>query len=291
MKQQTVSTSVAVPKKKPPYALLFVMAGLGAIVLMALALGVLMWVNAESAALPSPEVLIANAADAYSQSGNVARAQQALASIDANRLALTFAKMEAAAPDELSRQRLIALQQALRVPIVAPSLLDTVLSQGLILVSLALAAVPLIGAAVFGLLPAVQRTFRQLTHPQRAGLEAELDLLALDAADEGSELKMLAEAVAPAPTEAAPLKPLHAPLAAPAPAAPAAADANQPAVEPGMQDILSSVFESEGATLKYEALNNALMDVETPHLLVTGQRIAQQLRALSASASRKQEGK
>jgi hypothetical protein len=291
MTQQTAPSGITLPKKKSRYASLLVMATLGAIVLMALALGVLFWLGAQGSAPPSPEALIGQAAEAYGQSGNLAQAQHLLASIDADRRAQTFAKMEAAAPDETSRQRLIRLQQALHVPVVPPSLWDTLLSQNLILVSLALAALPLLGALVFGLLPVAQRLIRQLTNRQAAGLEAELELLALDSADEPMEVKGHPDGEWPEATEPAQLKPQDAKLATPAPETPPQTDANQPVVEPHMQDILSSVFESEGATLKYEALNNALVDVETPDLLVTGRRVAQQLRALSASASRNQEGK
>ena len=266
------------------------MSTIGAIVLLALALGVLFWVRAENSAPPTPQALIAQAADAYGQSGDLALAQHNLANIDADRLAQSFAKMEAAAPDELSRQRLISLQQALHVPVVAPSLWDTLLSQNLIIVSVGLAALPLLGAVLFGLLPIIQRASWQLTHGQPAGLDTEWGAAA-DPTDEAIEFKARPESESLAAMAPAPSKVRHAPLASLAPETSPETEADQPTVEPGLQDILSSVFESEGATLKYEALNKALVDVETPNLLAASRRVAQQLRALSATPARNQEGK
>lgn len=274
--------SAAAPQKKPPRRAsgLGMVAG-GAFVLMALALGWLFWFQAQRSSAGSPEALIAQAAEAYGQSGDMAQAQDLLADLDANRLAQLLAKMEADAPDEATRQRLVALREALQLPLVTPSLWDSLLSQKLLLISLALAALPLLGALALGLLSTVHRPVEPEAEVEVPPVEAPLEA-AVAKEQPGTRPQPATTSAQTAPQDAQPASPI--------PQTPPPADASQLAADPQMQDILSSVFESEAGAIKDEALLRELKEIQASDLLATGRRVAQQLQALSASPG-DQEGK
>jgi hypothetical protein len=257
------------------------MAAGGAFALMALAVGWLLWFQAQRSSAGSPEALIVQAAEVYGQSGDMAQAQDLLADLDANRLAQWLAKMEADAPDEATRQRLVALREALQLPPVTPSLWDSLLSQKLLLISLALAILLLLGALALGLLS----TVHQPVEP-----EAEAEVPPVEVPAEAAIAKEQPGARPQPATVSAQTAPQDAQPAPSVQPTPSPADASQPAADPQMQDILSSVFESEAGAIKYEVLLRELEEIQASDLLATGRRVAQQLRALSASPG-DQEGK
>ncbi len=277
---QKRSPSAATPKKKPPRrAPGLGMAAGGALVLMALALGWLFWFQAQRSSPMSPEALIAQAAEAYWQSGDVGQAQERLAGLEADRLAQLLAKMDADAPDEPTRQRLAALREALQLPLVTPSLWDSLLSQKLVLVSLAVAALPLLGALSLSLLPAVQRVGRQMAFHPPAAPETMAKVAPVDAPAEAIDAQEQLSAGPRPATESAPSNP-----------PPAQSDPSQPVAEPHIQELLSGVFEGEASAFKYEVLLRELEDIHASDLLAACRQVAQQLRARSASPEDGKEG-
>lgn len=254
------------------------LAGMVALALMALALGWLFWFQTQRSASASPEALIAQAAEVYRQSGDVAQAQAQLAGLEVDRLAQLFAQMEADAPDEVTRQYLAALREALGLPLVTLSLWDSLRNQKWLLISLALAALPLLGALVVSLLPAIRRP----AAPEVVVQEAEVAAAVAAPTEAVVSKEPPSNGPKPAVVPTPPV-PQDAQPAASAPPTPPQADASSPAADPKMQDILSSVFESETSAIKYEVLLNELEDIQASDLLAIGKRVIQQFQALSAS--------
>lgn len=275
------------PAKKNP-ARLGLILGL-AVAVSALALGGLYWVQTQRAAGASPEMLVAQAAAVYAQTGDAEQARAVLAAVAPERLPGVLARLEAAAPDAAARGQLTALRAALQVPTVTLTVWDTLLNQQMVMLSLGLAAIPFLGALIVSLLPALQRARRRALSRQpkpvaQVVAAAPVEPVASPAAPAPAPTPTPAPSQPPAaPAPAAAATPAV-PPAAPAPASPAA---SQPPAEPHIQAILSSVFESEASGFKYETLLSELSDVQAADLAIIGKQVAQHLHERSGSAERK----
>lgn len=255
------------------------LAGIAAFVLMALALGWLIWFQAQrGSSRVSPEALMTRAAETYAQTGDVAQARELLAGLEVEQQAQLIARLEADSPDETTRQQLAALREALQLPRVTPSLWDSLFRQRLILISFALAAVPLLGALAVSLLPWFQRMGQRLAPDASLAQAAEVTPTA------NAEEQPNAEPPPSTDTVSANAAPAISAQATPPPQT----DPSQAAAEPHIQAILSSVFESETDSIKYEVLLRELKDIQASELLRSSQKVVRQLRARSAPAVRKE---
>lgn len=243
--------------------------------------------TAAPSAATAEEVLIDQVAAEYWQSGDAVRAQEQLAGLDANSLAQLIAKMEADAPDETTRQHLIVLRTALNLPSIEPSLLDTLLEQKMILVSLVASGALLLGAITLSVLPAIQQASAQAAQQRReaailtareqqadraAEIEEQQDIAASGGAraEDGGEAQTAQARAAKKPKLDAQ------PQVAAQPAA-------EPAVPSAIQDILSSVFVDEDSLARYEVLLKELEDISAAELLIRCNDVESRLQALTST--------
>ena len=192
-------------------------------------------------------------------------------------LALIFVVWQRAADAAFDSPTVLVAQAA------EPTLWETILQENLVVVSLGLAALPLLAAVGMGLAHQARRLAAWLARQRSAAQDDELDVeveaagLALafaPVADGGDQPALEPEAEHEAPS-------------APEPQADAPAsesETGQPPADARIQDILTSVFETEAGTLKYEVLEGLLMDVESSDLLAISQRITAELQARTAPA-------
>lgn len=176
------------------------------------------------------------------------------------------------------------------------SLVDLIVGQKVILISIGVALLLIFAAIVLAILPRIRRS-RALKAQQRAEkarLAAEKEAEAMVEQVRAAPAK--GKAGAPAPATAAPAavaqaapaaaaKPAPAPAAPPAAAKPAAPlvstePAKQPEATSGgndaMKDLLSS-FADEGNSERVEALLRGMSDVEMAHLLTLAQNVKVQM--------------
>ncbi|MEK7327456.1 MAG: hypothetical protein AAB217_19605 [Chloroflexota bacterium] len=212
-----------------------------------------------------------------------------------------------------SPQETLVTQAAPHLPATVPSVWDSLLNQKLIIVSLAVAVVPLVGALGLKLLATMQQAWattarqRQKQSPagRQLGPQATEASVVLKTSTAGDEAK--AEAVSRIPPQEAvstpgstqPAPPTTAPSVASQPAQPAQntqaqAATSQPAAESqtpsAIQEILSSVFEDEASLTRYEVLLQELDDIPAADLLASCQTVAQQFNLLPGGGSKSLPG-
>lgn len=113
-------------------------------------------------------------AEDYWHTRDVARARQALAGWDEGNLAELVGQMQAQASTSEARQRLLALEDVLKLPERQESLLVTLFGETAILLSLVFSALPLLAALIMVVSPHVRRS-----EPEGDGQEIE-DLIVPD---------------------------------------------------------------------------------------------------------------
>lgn len=171
------------------------------------------------------------------------------------------------------------------------SLLDLILGQKVILISIGVALLLIVAAIFMAVIPRIRRN-RALKAQQRAAEQARLEAEKLAEAEEVEEViklpvvkgKGAAPAAANAPAAPAAAKPATPPAAPAAAKPPAPLVSTEPAKTPeaekekgGMQDILSSVFADEANSERVEALLRGMSDVEMAELLTLAQNIKVQM--------------
>ncbi len=162
------------------------------------------------------------------------------------------------------------------------TVVDMIVAQKMILMSIGLAAAPLLAAGVLSL---VARLRRSAAKRARARLRAEARaaarqaLIDAQAAENAALAESASLALAPdssPPTDAA----APAVVAQDAPDQPAQEEGEQAASgSPEIQNILSSVFVDDEASNRLEALLAELPEVDASQLVTMSAQIAQQMRA------------
>jgi len=197
-----------------------------------------------------------------------------------------------------SPQETLVAQAAPSLPATVPSVWDSLLNQKLIVVSLAVAAVPLAGALGLKLLATMwqawARTAKQSPAGRQLGPQATEASVVLKTSTAGDETK--AKAVNEKGAQEAVLTPAN-PVRASTESAqntqPQAAP-SQPAAEAqapsAIQEILSSVFTDEAGMARYEALLQELDDIPAADLLASCQTVAQQFNLLPGGRSKSLPG-
>jgi len=179
------------------------------------------------------------------------------------------------------------------------SLIELILAQKAILLTLVIAVMILMAGVVLSILPRIKasnaKKARQKARAAALARQRAQEQVEEETAEESDELAAVA-AEAQAEVQATPPEPVPAPVApvvvkaaplpvppkpAPAPAAPAPTPA--PAASSGggtsaMQDILSSVFVNDEAMARYEVLLRGLDNVDINDLLALCNQVADQLR-------------
>jgi hypothetical protein len=169
------------------------------------------------------------------------------------------------------------------------SLLDVILGQRLILISIVLAVLPLLVAVGLTVFPLVRRL--AVSKPQRAG-KPDLDEEA-QAAEEPQEdfaPDLAQEDEVPQPqAQASPVGLLAGLQPQEDQAEEEESEEEEESSEQvpdALQNILASVFEDDGVAARYEVLLKGLGDVDISVLVATCDWVADQLRMVNAAASR-----
>lgn len=174
------------------------------------------------------------------------------------------------------------------------SLLDFILGQKIIIISLGIAALLFGLAIIIGIFVSLRQWI------SRRKAQAALRKIAIEAAAEAEKLSIAlqpepSETVAPAkpaapahptPTPGAPPRPTS-PLATPvtpAPAAPQNEAQKTEEVSSAMQDLLTSLFTSDESTERQQALLKGLDDVDINQLTTLSHQIATQLGSRGTAA-------
>lgn len=267
MKEDRPAFDTIPQDKAPAKSSRLVLLGAGAMVVTALALAWLWWSRGHGQATESPEMRVAQAAEVYRLTGDLGQAQSLLEGISANDLTRTFGGLELSAPDEATRQNYAVLRQVMGLPAFTPSLLDSLLNQNLLLITLVLATLPLFGAVIISLAPMLKRGKRP--RPVKARRKPK--------ADPEREQAPPVAAASPEPVRAG-VAPTTTPSVETAPEPPVETDAGQPEGDPHIRSILSSVFEDETSAIKYEVLLRDLKELPANLLLTESMEIARELR-------------
>ncbi|MCC7446390.1 MAG: hypothetical protein IT324_03190 [Anaerolineae bacterium] len=180
------------------------------------------------------------------------------------------------------------------------SLIELILAQKAILLTLVIAVMILMAGVGLSILPRIKasnaKKARQKARAEALARQHALEQAEEEAAAEAEELAAVAAeaqaevqaappepapapvaptVVKPAPVAAAPPKPAPAPTPAPTPA-PAASSGGS--ASSAMQDILSSVFANDEAMARYEVLLRGLDNIDINDLLALCNQVADQLR-------------
>ncbi|MCB8942976.1 MAG: hypothetical protein H6658_04410 [Ardenticatenaceae bacterium] len=117
------------------------------------------WVNVTPAQLTPAyqEAYLTAVADSYTLTNDLAQAQARLAGWDEATLTNLLSLLEQDAPDPAARQRLTSLREALALPQVEVTMLDIILGQKVIVMSLAAAGGLLLAAVGLALYPSLQQ--------------------------------------------------------------------------------------------------------------------------------------
>jgi hypothetical protein len=152
------------------------------------------WINAAPSDLrvDYQKMFISLIAEEYWQTGDISRVREALADWDDEELANLVAAMERGASTVEERQRLAALASVLALPETKTSLLGSLFGQGVFLISLLVAAVPLVVAATIVVLPRLRGRMDERPEQVPASEEEQLeealeDLLAQEEPQEEEE--------------------------------------------------------------------------------------------------------
>lgn len=198
----------------------------------------------------SQRTFVSLVAESYWRTNDVRRSQDMLAGWDSQALQELLDRMQAESPNPEERQRLVALAEALEIPVSEGAFLSSVFDQKMILVTVALSLLPLVAAIGLG----ASLLFRK-PEPR----EAVLDLFEDEEELPEEEGVVLPEIRAAAPTE----KPEE-----------QKKDEVTVSIAEGIeddidvQDLLSTLFDDENEGVQHlEALSKGLEDINIEGLL------------------------